>query len=291
MPPSSPRPAGAAEPAGRRNSTGLARDIEMLELLASSEAQQEGGLGVLRVAELLGRDKAAVSRALATMADADLLRRDPDRLTYSIGPRLFALAAQTQESTLIQRSRPVLRQMAAATRETTHLCVLRGGNVLTLVSELSPQVVGTASWAGTTTAAWRTPSGRVLLSDWDQASVDSWYSEHGHDAAVVYPASSPLPSAFPLLDEPAPDRLLVRDLDTLHVELARIRQCGYAISDAELEDGVVAASAPVREASGRILAALNVSAPKSRLGHRLDELGRFVAHCARTLSGELGFSA
>lgn len=281
-------PTRAARSGTRRNSSGLARDIEVLELLAGPLAQQEGGLRVLQVAELLGRDKATVSRALATLADSGLLRRDPERLTYELGPRLYALAAQTQEATLVQRARPVLRQMAMSTRETTHLCVLRGGNVLTLVSELSSQVVGTTSWAGTTTAAWRTPSGRVLVSDWDQASVASWYTAHGHDAGLVHPQETPAPSVFTVVTDPEPDRLVVHDLETLHAELLRIRQRGYATSDAELEDGVVAASAPVRDASGAIVAALNVSAPRSRLGGRLDELGHYVARCAKALSADLG---
>lgn len=280
--------ASASNVPGRRNSSGLARDVELLELLAGPDAQREGGLRVLQIAQLLSRDKATVSRALATLADAGLLRRDPERLTYDLGPKLFALAAQTQEAALVRRARPILRQMATSTRETTHLCVLRGGNVLTLLSELSSQVVGTTSWAGTTTAAWRTPSGRVLVSDWDQASVASWYTTHGHDAALVNPLQSPAPGAFSLLTDPEPSRLVVSDLETLHAELTRIRQRGYATSDAELEDGVVAASAPVRDASGVIVAALNISAPRSRLGDRMDELGRYVAHCARALSAELG---
>lgn len=281
-------PSSATQASARRNSSGLVRDVEILDLLAGPEAQRDDGLRVLQIAELLGRDKATVSRALATLADAGLLRRDPERMTYGLGPKLFALAARTQEAMLVHRARPLLRQMATSTRETTHLCVLRGGNVLTLVSELSSQVVGTTSWAGTTTAAWRTPSGRVLVSDWDQASVASWYATHGHDAALVHPREAPAPRAFSLLVDPEPDRLVVHDLETLNAELARIRRRGFATSDAELEDGVVAASAPVRDASGVIVAAVNISAPKSRLGGRLDELGRYVARCAKVLSADLG---
>ncbi|WP_435746930.1 IclR family transcriptional regulator [Nocardioides sp. SYSU DS0663] len=273
---------------GRRNSSGLARDVEILDVLGAPEVEREGGLRVLQVAELLGRDKAAVSRALATLADAGLLDRDPERSTYRLGPRLYALAARTREAHLVQRARPLLRQMAARTRETTHLCALRGGNVLTLHSELSSQVVGTNNWAGTTTAAWRTPSGRVLLSDWDRSSVDTWYAAHGHDAALVSPQESPDPGMFSLLTDPEPGRLLVRDLESLHAELARIRARGYATSDAELEDGVVAASAPVRDASGDIVAAVNISAPRSRLGDRLEEMGSYVARCAASLAAELG---
>lgn len=283
-----PTPRRADSATSRRNSSGLARDVEILDLLAGPEAQREGGLRVLRIAELLGRDKAAVSRALATLADAGLLERDPDRLTYHLGSRIFALAARTGEAALTQRARPLLRQMVATARETTHLTVLRGGNVLTLLSELSPHEVGTSGWAGTTTAAWRTPSGRVLISDWDRGSVDAWYSAHGHDDALLSPRESRAPGAFSTLVEPTQDSVLVRDLGTLHEELERIRKRGYAISDEELELGVVAASAPVRDATGTIIAALNVSAPKSRLGRRLDELGAYVARCGAALSAQLG---
>lgn len=286
MPSTGDRSPGA--PAPRRNSSGLARDLEILNLLAGPEALREGGLRVLRIAELLGRDKAAVSRALATLADADLLSRDPERLTYHLGSRLYALAARTGEAALTQRARPLLRQMVHSARETTHLCVLRGGNVLTLVSELSPHEVGTTGWAGMTTAAWRTPSGRVLISDWDRASVDLWYSAHGHDEALVNPQESRAPGAFSVLVEPPPDNVVVRDLETLHAELGRIRHRGYATSDEELEQGVVAASAPVWDATGTIVAAINVSAPKSRLGKRLGDLGAYVARCGAALSAELG---
>ncbi|MGR9902790.1 helix-turn-helix domain-containing protein, partial [Escherichia coli] len=59
-------------PAPRRNSSGLARDIEILEILGSAEAVTGGGLGVSRVAQITGRDKAVVSRSLTTLADAGL---------------------------------------------------------------------------------------------------------------------------------------------------------------------------------------------------------------------------
>jgi DNA-binding IclR family transcriptional regulator len=270
----------------RRNTSGLTRDLEILDLLAGQQALREGGLRVLRIAELLGRDKATVSRALATLADAGLLDRDPDRLTYHLGSRLYALAARTREAALVQRARPLLRQVVQSLRETTHLCVLRGGNVLTLVSELSPREVATAGWAGTTTAAWRTPSGKVLISDWDRASVDSWYTVHGDDEAVVNPRESRSAAAFSVLVEPRPDK--VGDLDSLHADLDRIRRQGFATSDEELEHGVVAASAPVRDATGAVVAALNVSAPKSRVGQRLDDLGAHVARYGAALSAEIG---
>jgi len=280
--------AGPPAVPARRNTSGLSRDLEILEAVAGPQSLREGGLRVLQIAELLGRDKATVSRALATLVDAGVLARDPDRRTYQLGSRLYALAARTGEATLVQRARPVLRQVVQSVRETTHLCVLRGGNVLTLVSELSPREVATVGWAGTTTAAWRTPSGRVLISDWDSASVDSWYASHGDDEALVHPRESRSGATFSVLVDPRPANVVAHDLDSLHAELDRIRRQGYATSDEELEHGVVAASAPVWDAAGAVVAALNVSAPKSRVGQRLDDLGAYVARSGARLSAELG---
>lgn len=281
----------SADPSPRRNSSGLGRDIEILELLGTDASMRSGGLGVSQVAQATGRDKAVVSRALATLAESGLVERDDDSLRYLLGPRLYALAAHTATATLVHASRDILRRLVRSTRETSHLCVLRGGNVLTLLSELSPHDVRTTGWAGTTTAAWRTPSGRALLSDWDEESLAQWYDDHGQDRPLVGTFDQSDSSVFPVLDAPPPGNAPVTDLQTLLIELARIREQGYALSDEELEFGVVAASAPITDFTGRVVAAVNVSAPKARIGNRLEALGAFVSRAARELSIRLGTPA
>lgn len=274
---------------GRRNSSGLTRDIEIIEILGSSEAMASDGLGVVRVAQLTGRDKTVVSRSLATLADAGLVDRDPQSLNYRLGSRIFALAARSAESTLAARARPMIHRIAHSTRETTHLCVLRGGNVLTVLSALSPHEFRSTGWEGVTTAAWRTPSGRVLISDWDRESLRSWYAEHGHDRPIVGPLDPAMSaSGFVVLDTPPEGKARIHDFESLLVEVERIRERGYATLDEELESGVVGASAPVTDFTGRIVAAINVSAPKSRIGDRLEVLGTYVRTAAAELSQALG---
>ena len=186
-------------------------------------------------------------------------------------------------------SRNHLRRLTQLTRETSHLCVLRGGNVLTLVSEISPHQVRTTGWAGITTAAWRTPSGRVLLSDWDQESLAHWYGEHGQDHALVGSLNPDVdPLGFPVPELPPPGKSPVTDFESLLEELKYIRKRGYALSNEELEMGVVAASAPVTDFTGRVVAAINVSAPKGRIGSRLEMLGTYVARAAQSLSKQMG---
>ncbi|MFD6054579.1 IclR family transcriptional regulator [Agromyces sp. NPDC060279] len=273
----------------RRNSAGLRRDLELLEALGSDEALQQGGLGVVRLAELAGRDKGQVSRTLATLADAGLVARDPVTLGYSLGYQLYALAARTAEARLVREATGYLRRIVAATHETTHLCVLRGGSVLTLASELSEHAFRGLGWEGVSTAAWRTSAGRVLVSGWSDEELAAWYELHGHDEAIVSPASSRPsgPSVVPP-PPPPPGKLLVTDFDSLLAEIRRIRERGYATVDEEFEAGVVGVSAPVYDFRGQIIAAVNISAPKPRLGAHLDAAGRLAARGAAELSAQLG---
>jgi DNA-binding IclR family transcriptional regulator len=273
-------------PQPRRNSAGLRRDLELLEILGSTEAESHGGLGVLRIAELTGRDKGQISRTLATLAEAGLIARDKQTLNYRLGYQLYALAARTLESRIVREAAPYLRKIVTATHETAHLCVLRGDNVLTLTSELSEYAFRGVGWEGVSVAAWRTSSGRVLISDWGHDDLRRWYERHGRDHPVTSPVSPLLQQAT--ATEVREGTPTITDFPDLlrHVHLIRTR--GYATVDEEFEMGVVGASAPVYDFRGRITAAINVSAPKTRLGPHLDEVGALVARVAGELSAQLG---
>ena len=274
----------------RRNSAGLARDVDLLDALAAAGGE---GLGVLRLAEVVGRDKAAVSRALATLAQAGLVERDEATRAFRPGPRLYALAARTAESALAIAARPVLRQVAARTRETAHLVVLHGASVLTVASQTSPREVGTSAWDGRSSPSLRGSSGRVLLSDWSTAAVDAWLTEleAGGGGDPFGDVVAPPDGRFPVRPPGPNPAAVVHDAPSLHAELARIRRRGWAVSDQELESGVLAISAPVRSAAGAVVAALNLSAPAVRLRPRVSELAPEVVRWADVISAGLGWSA
>ncbi len=206
-----------------------------------------------------------------------------------MGARLYALAALTVESTLTRESQPILRRVAQRARETTHLCVLRGGNVLTIASELSPHEFRTTGWEGITTAAWRTPSGRVLLSDWDDDSLTPLVRRAGQDQAIVGPV--PPRRGFSVLPSPPADRQVVSDLESLRAELARIRANGYALLDEELELGVVGASAPGVISRAASSPPSTSAPPRPASATASTPLARFVASSAKDLSRAVGFDA
>jgi len=247
------------EPASASRGHGLRRDIDLLEALASDEAQNAGGLGVVRLAQLVGREKTQVSRALKVLAAEGIVERDPDTLEYRLGWRLFSLVARTSESRLVRVAEPVMHALSAELEETSHLCVLSDREVLTLLS-LSGHSFRVHGWEGRGVPAWQTSAGRVLLAD---ATPDELYVRFGTAPEM------PVQELWALIQEG--------------------RRKGYARVSEEFEAGLVGVSAPVRDFRGRVVAALNISAPKSRLGERLDTAGRTTAAAAGRVSALLGW--
>lgn len=249
-----------------QRATSLKRGTSILIALGSDEAIARDGLGVVRLAEIVGQDKSQVSRALAALADSGLVDRDPDSRAYRLGWRLFALAARSGRPRLITLAPAVLTGLVAALGETAHLSVLQGGLVLTLLSEAPPSAISARGWSGRTVPVTCTSAGRALLFD--------------HDLAAL--ATLLTPESFARLPTRAP-----RDVDELYRRIRAARARGFATVDEEFEPGLVGAAASVRDFSGRIMAAVNVSGPKFRLGKRIRVAGEAVRDAAQLLSAGL----
>ncbi|MFI6091132.1 IclR family transcriptional regulator [Streptomyces sp. NPDC051218] len=251
--------AGSAPIAGRNQGHGLRRDIDLLDALGSPEAQHTGGLGVVRIAQIVGREKSQVSRALKALADVGIVERDPDSLEYRLGWRLFSLVARTSESRLVRVAGPVMHQLSVGLEETSHLCVLHEKEVRTLLS-VSGHSYRLREWEGRCVPAWTTSAGPVLLRD---ASPDELYVRFGATHEVSVPA--------------------------LWSRVKGAREEGFAREFEEFEPDLVGVSAPVFDFRGRVVAALNVTAPAARFAARLDHAGRAAMAAAAKVSSLLGW--
>ena len=82
----------------------------------------------------------------------------------------------------------------------------------------------------------------------------------------------------------------ITSLDALEAELDRVRQNGYAINDEELAIGLRSVAAPIRDAGGKVVAAINISVPGSRISRQEMEehLAPKVVDTARVISSSLG---
>ncbi len=244
----------------------LTRAIAILEALGAPDAAAKDGLGVVQISRAVGREKSQVSRTLKTLAEAGFVLRDPETLRYRLGWRLFTLACGATDQHLLTVAPHVLRHLVARVRESAHLSVLEGGEVLTLMSESAARVIQASPWVGRVAPLYCTSAGRALLFDHTDAEVR------------LVLESVDLPPAGPN----AP-----HDIDDVLIRLRTARQRGYVVVNEEFEPGHVAVAAPVRDFHNRVIAAVNVSAPKFRLGRSILAAGREVKVAADHLSNLL----
>lgn len=250
--------------------TSLRRAVGLLLALGSDEALAGGGMGVMGLTELLEDEKSRVSRTLQTLQEYGLVERDPDTLAYRIGWRVYALADRAGHAELLAAAPAKVSALVREFGESAHLTVLQAAQVLTVVSHPSPQAVSTVSWVGRHVPAHCTSSGRALLFD------------HDFDALERLFGSGPLPPGGPQ----AP-----RSVAELHQRIIDARASGYATVTEESEAGLVAVAAPVRDHRGRIIAAVNISAPAFRFEPRLASAGERVLAVAHELSRGVGWRA
>ncbi|GAA1753654.1 IclR family transcriptional regulator [Nonomuraea bangladeshensis] len=250
-------------------SAGLRRDMDILEVLAGhGDDRDADGFGVSWIAERLGREKSQISRALRALELEGMVERDPVTRRYRLGWRLFALAARTQQARLVRVAAPYLRRLAGAFDEDAYLCVLRGNQVLTLLSVPSSRAYHRV-WEGVSVPVIMAAAGRSLLAEWDEERVRALLR-------------TVLPSGL--------DSAVASEDDWL-ADLAHVRSAGYAVSNVELDDSAAGVSAPVRDHRGLITAAISVSVTRAAAPERLHEMGAVVAEAAREFSAELGFPA
>ncbi|WP_277752877.1 IclR family transcriptional regulator [Thermomonospora catenispora] len=156
-----------------------------------------------------------------------------------------------------------MTDLYAATRENVQLAVLREGRALCLERLRGPRSVPIVARAGAELPLHATGVGKVLLAFADPARREEIISAglSAHTARTV------------------------TDPGRLRSELAEVRRRGYAITREEMTAGSCSAAAPVRDGSGRVIAALSLVARSGAADPR--RLAPAVLAAARALSRDV----
>jgi IclR family KDG regulon transcriptional repressor len=245
--------------------TGAAKMLALLEALSRADSESRDGLSVAALARELGRDKSIVSRQLKPLVDLGVVERD-EAGRHRLGWRLFAVAARAGDQRLLLLAPPVMRRLTQLVRERVHLSIRQGSAVFTILSESPHRTVEAVGWVGRTAPIACTSSGRALLFDHSEEEIRELFSS-GFESGTG--PRSP------------------RTVEELVARVAADRSQGYAQVVDEFDDDLSAVAAPVRDVHGRIVAALNISAPSYRIGDHLSTSGRQVRQAALHLSRAL----
>lgn len=204
---------------------------------------EEPELTLSDVARRTGLTRAAARRFLLTLTDLGYVRTDGKQ--FALTPRVLDLGyAYLSSLTLPEVAEPHLERLAAELRESSSISVLDGDEIVYVGRVPTSRIMRVSINVGTRFPAYATSMGRVLLAGLAEPDLTAYLAR-----AEIRPLT---PRA---IDGP----------DALAAELARVREQGWALVDQELEEGLRSIAAPVHDANGHTIAAVNVSAHASRV--------------------------
>ena len=227
-------------------------------------------LGVVELSQMLAMHKSTISRILATLERGGLVGKNPKTGKYHLGVVLISLGALVVAYADVRRvARPYLKRLSEETQETVNLAVLDGDEVINVEQMLpSERQVKNIGWVGRRAHRHCASTGKVLLAYQPQEVI-----ERGIDNGL-----------------PRYTDRTITEPGELRQELVRIRRQGYATGMAELEEGLNAVAAPVRNHTGEVIAAVSVSGPSYRVSaESIPKLAELTVKVSEEISRQLGY--
>lgn len=207
-------------------------------------------LSVGEIASTSGLTVPTAHRIVGALADRGFLVRDEVTRTFGIGPSILRLArvAGSSEAAFAFVT-PLIRSVRDECQETVGLHVRVGGRRVCVSEIESPHRVRVVSGVGQTWPLTAAASSKAILAYTNEVDVA--------EILAVAPGV---------------------DGDALRSSLVDVRERGFAVSSGETIPGARAVAAPVFDAEGCVIAAINITGPAERLPfERLNELGRDLA--------------
>jgi DNA-binding IclR family transcriptional regulator len=244
----------------------------LLRGLAILEAAANGARDLRAFGAALGTTRSTTHRLVSSLVQARYLRQVQGG--YLLGPKLIELGTiALEQMPLTAVARPHLEALAQHTHDTIHLGVRDGDDVLYIDKIPGTRGLEMRSRVGHRMPLASTGIGKAMMLDLPH---DTWSKllESSHRALA---GASFKPDHRP-------------DVDTFLQRMTRYAQGGFTFDLEENEASIRCVAAPVRDASGAIVAALSVASTIPYMPHeRMEELIPVVQREARAISEELGW--
>src|SRR6476620_4953484 len=211
----------------------LARGLDILAAFGVDHR----GMSLSEVAAAAGLTRPTARRLLLTLEELGFVRSSGG--TFGLTPKVMSLGmAYVSSLGLWDIARPHMEALVARTGESSSMAQLDGSDIVYVARVSVPKLIALRVEIGTHFPAAQTSQGKVLLAALPPDQVA---------AALAQPSRSGLP---PYIGHSA---------DQLRDELAEVRARGWALADEELAPGVRSVAVPVRDGTGKVRAAMNVT--------------------------------
>lgn len=218
--------------------TSLARGLAVLR-----QFEQHQTLTASQAATHTGLSRAAARRCLHTLEQLGYVAA-AEGGSWRLLPALLPLARAFLRTTLADAAQPLLVELRDKLGESCSVGVLAGDDVIYIARAEARRIVGVALSVGSRLPAYCTSMGRVLLASLPDSELEAYLAKTSFARRTPYTLADP---------------------GLLGDAIRRCRADGFAVIDEELEVGLRSIAAPIRSRSGRVVAAINLGAPSSRI--------------------------
>lgn len=233
-------PLTLANPLSDRSSVSQ-KTFAVMECVGSSA----GPLTVSEIAALLDIPTSTVHRIVHQLDMDGLLVQDAGGRGYVPGPRLFNFALNLFQTAARHGSKhAILERLSAATGETCNFGIISGGALLYTDRVEASWPFGLRYEVGSRVPLHCTSMGKLLL-----AHQPKRRREHLMSLSDLHAYTEKTITEIPALEE----------------QFSKIRTQGYSIDNQEFLAGVICVAVSVRDARGKVCAAVAVSAPQARM--------------------------
>ena len=240
----------------------LARGLDVLACFGADSRSRS----LSEVAGAAGLARPTARRLLLTLEELGFVRSTGG--AFELTPKVLTLGmAYIGSLGLWDIARPHLEDLVARTGESSSMAQLDGSDIVYVARVSVPRIITLRVEIGTRFPAVQTSQGKVLLAALSPEELD---------AALAEPSRSGLPPS------------IGRTAEQLRDELTEVRARGWALADEELAPGVRSVAAPVRDGTGRVRAAMNVTvhAAETSTEQLLEEHLPLLLRTAGDVSGD-----
>jgi DNA-binding IclR family transcriptional regulator len=248
------------------------RSLERALQIVTVFSGERKSLTLAQLSETLELSKATVFRLCTTLVKYGFLRQDQELKQYSLGIKLFELGSIVASSLSLTRiASPHLTELQVDLGKTVFLAVLDDGDLLHLDKrEGLRDAITFTSQIGMRRPPYWGMLGQTLLAYLSKEEVDALL---GRSPLVVTTKKS-----FTSKEE-------------FEAALRRIREQGYAVDEGAVIEGVGGVGAPIRDYTGKVVAALGIGFIYSSVGpEELKELAKRVVTTAEAISADAGYT-
>lgn len=216
----------------------FARGLEVIRSFSAQRPVQT----LSEVAAQTGLTRAGARRILLTLQTLGYVHSDGKH--FQLTARILDLGfAYLSSQPLWNLATPLMETLSETVQESCSAGVLDGLDVMYVVRVHAHKIMSTNLGVGSRLPAFWTSMGRVLLAGLPQAQLKDLLAQCPRVPYTRY--------------------TLTEDADLLQA-IAQVRQQGWALINQELEEGLISVAAPLVNAQGQTVGAINVSGQVNR---------------------------